>query len=111
MRARPNGSCTLAMSGGAVQPVSSAANRDSRPLGINSSARPTAKAACGTASRPPSQACTRAQARLPCRRVTSHSISAKDSSVLALPTHRLKRRAGANCESASKFDHAAASNA
>ena len=53
----------------------------------------------------------RSQVRVPCSRVTSHSMASSDNAVLALPTQTLRRSAGANCESANRRDHAATSSA
>ena len=53
----------------------------------------------------------RPQVRVPCSRVTSHSMASSDKPVLALPTHTLKRSAGANCESANRRCHASPSTA
>ncbi|WP_272835874.1 hypothetical protein [Paracoccus aestuarii] len=81
--ARPQGSPTVAMSGGRAQPISGASPRASQPDGASTKASPIATAAWGAASRGASTA--RTGPSRPCSAATAPKARTSDSPVAAIP--------------------------
>ena len=109
---QPSASGTTHSVGGRVQPLGKGeTSRTSQPLGAIRKARPTAKAACGTASSGGRLAVTSCHQRVPCTETSVRSTRAKASSVAKMPLFSVSSAAGSARGSASMAANPAPSEA